>query len=151
MSPDGRTLAFLRDEDRGDIVSSAALYLATPAEDQPWSMEAVESAATRYAGFGSLRFVEGVLAFAPDGKLGVAAVGMTLNNPAAGGWQFWIVPITGGPPSPRLDWMKDEASPRVSSFNVRGRQAVRAPEHFQYTTASRHLTPPNSCTASGGP
>jgi eukaryotic-like serine/threonine-protein kinase len=117
ISPDGRTLAFLRDEDRGDIVSSSALYFARPPGVEPWSREAVEAAAARYSEFDSRRFVEGMLAFSPDGtKLGMTAVAMTIGaSPDATGWQFWVVPLAGGSPKRMLAGFAD-AAPRVSSF-----------------------------------
>jgi Tol biopolymer transport system component len=107
ISPDGRTLAFLRDEQRADIVGTAALWLSTPIGADP----------TRYLPFGTLRFVEGVLSFSPDGsKLGVCAVPRSISvQPDARGWQFWIVPLPGGQPYRRLQWWSD-AAPRVSSF-----------------------------------
>ena len=43
MSPDGRTLAFFRDESQANIVSSLALHLATPPGAAPWSRDAVEA------------------------------------------------------------------------------------------------------------
>ena len=38
------------------------------------------------------------------------------NNPERW-WQFWIVPLPGGPPSRRLEWLNLDVAPRVSSFS----------------------------------
>ena len=115
ISPDGRTLAFFRDESQANVVSSLALYLATPPGAAPWSRDAVEAAATRHAPFAERRFVEGALAFSPDGRtLGVSAIG-EWNNPERW-WQFWIVPLPGGTPTRRLQWLNLDVAPRVSSF-----------------------------------
>jgi eukaryotic-like serine/threonine-protein kinase len=113
LSPDGRTLAFLRDEDRADIVGTAALWLATPEGAAPFSPEAVEAAARRYEPFGAQRFIDAVLAFSPDGsRLGVCAVPGTGDERM---WQFWVAPLPGGQPVRRLQWWTD-AGPRISSF-----------------------------------
>jgi serine/threonine protein kinase len=107
LSPDGRTLAFLRDDQGADIVGASALWLSTPVGAEP----------AKYEPFDSLRFVEGVLSFSPDGRLlGVCAVRRSINlQPEDRGWQFWIVPLTGGRPARRFQWWSD-AAPRVSNF-----------------------------------
>jgi len=117
IAPDGRTLAFLRDEQRGDIVGAAALWLSTPTGAEPWSSAAVEAGARKYGAFGALRFVEGVLSFSPDGtKLGVSVVTRSIDvQPEARGWQVWILPLPEGQPSRRLQWWSD-AAPRVTNF-----------------------------------
>lgn len=103
ISPDGRTLAFFRDEERADIVGTAALWFATP----------VNGAPVRYEPFGLERFIDGALSFSPDGtKLGLCAV------PRPGVermWQFWVVPLPNGQPYQRLQWWLD-AGPRNTSF-----------------------------------
>jgi Tol biopolymer transport system component len=106
ISPDGRTLAFLRDEDRADIVGTSALWLSSPVGAEP-------SRATTL----DVRFVEGALAFSPDGsKLGIAAIRRSIDaQPDARGWQFWIVPQSGAPAYRRLEYWAD-AAPRVSNF-----------------------------------
>jgi len=117
VTPDGRTLAFLRDEQRGDIVGAAALWLSTPADDEPWSSSSIEAAATRYEGLGDLRFVEGTLSFSPDGtKLGLSVVPRTINlAPERRGWQMWILPLPKGQPYRRLQWWLN-AAPRATNF-----------------------------------
>ena len=117
ISPDGKMLAFLRDEERADIVSSAALYLSRPAGETPWTPEAVEAGAARHVATGPRRFVEGALAFSPDSRtLGLSAVGLIFNSRQdERGWQFWVIPTDGGPPRRRFEWWAD-AAPRVSSF-----------------------------------
>lgn len=107
ISPDGRTLAFLRDEQPADIVGTSALWLSTPIGAQP----------TKYLPFDTLRFVEGALSFSPDGsKLALSAVQRTINlQPEARGWQFWILPLLTGQPYRRLQWWADLA-PRVTNF-----------------------------------
>ena len=117
ISPDGKMLAFLRDEERADIVSSAALYCSRPAGAFPWTMEAVEAGATRHVATETRRFVEGALAFSPDGRtLGPAAVGLIFNRRQdERSWQFWVIPTDGSPPRRRFEWWAD-AAPRVSSF-----------------------------------
>jgi Tol biopolymer transport system component len=113
ISPDGHTVAFLRDEQRADIIGTAAVWLSTPGGTAPWSSEAVEKAARRYEKFGANRFIEAALAFSPDGlKLGLAAVPSTRVERM---WQFWIVPLPDGEPYRRLEWWWD-AAPRISSF-----------------------------------
>ena len=103
ISPDGRTFAFLRDEQRADIVGTAALWLATPIDGTP----------RRYEPFGAQRFIDGALAFSPDGsKIGVCAVPGTGVERM---WQFWVVPLPTGPPFRRLQWWSD-AGPRNTSF-----------------------------------
>ncbi|HUF69916.1 MAG TPA: protein kinase [Longimicrobiales bacterium] len=117
ISPDGRTVAFLRDEERADVVGTAALWLSTPPGGE-LIHEAVEAAKRRYQPFEGLRFVEGALWFSPDGrKLGLCAVPLSLNlPPEERGWQFWVLPLSGGEPVRRLQaW--SEVAPRVSSFS----------------------------------
>ena len=117
MAPDGRTLAFLRDEQPGGVVGTAALWLSTPAGGEPWSSDAVEAAARRYDGLGDLRFNEAALAFSPDGtKLGLSVVPRSINlAPERRGWQMWILPLPAGQPYRRLQWWRN-AAPRVTSF-----------------------------------
>jgi len=117
ISPDGRTLAFLREEENAAIVGSLALYFATPGDVEPWTREAVEGAARKAAPFQDYRFVEGMLAFSPDGtKLGVDAVGSYQMRADRRWWQFWIVPMNGAAPMRRLQQLTDQSEPRVSSF-----------------------------------
>ena len=120
LSPDGRTLAFLRNEDRDDIVGRAALYLATPGRPEPWSKEVIDAAARPHAGFNDVRFVEAVPSFSPDGRsLGVMGIpAIDFPNPVTAdyrGWRFWVVPLAGSDPAVRrLSWWLDPI-PRVSS------------------------------------
>jgi eukaryotic-like serine/threonine-protein kinase len=117
ISPDGRTIAFLREEAGSSIVGSLALYLATPESTFPWSREAVEAAAKRSPALDSHRFIEGVMAFSPDGtKLGLSAVGTIAMPPERRWWQLWVIPLPGGEPSRRLAWLTDDVLPAVSSF-----------------------------------
>jgi eukaryotic-like serine/threonine-protein kinase len=103
ISPDGRTLAFLRDEQRADIVGTSALWFSTPVGAEP----------KRYEPFGAPGFIEGVLAFSPDGsKLGLCAVPGRQEERF---WQFWIVPLPEGQPYRRLQWWSD-AAPQITSF-----------------------------------
>lgn len=112
MSPDGRTLAFLRDEQRADTIGTAALWLATPDGAAPWSNAVVQRAAKRYAPLGDARFIEAALAFSPDGtRLALCGVpGMQ----DARMWQFWLIPLPDGPPQRRLQSWAD-AGPRNTS------------------------------------
>ncbi len=113
LSPDGRTLAFLRDEQRIELVGTAAIWLSTPAGTAPWSPAEVERAAHKHAQFGDDRFIEAALAFSPDGtKLGVSAIP---GIKAPDMWQFWIVPVSGEAPYRRLMWWPAPA-PRIGSF-----------------------------------
>ena len=116
ISKDG-TLAFLRDEERAEIVAAASLFLARPAGEPPWSADAVDAVAERFAPLQSVRFVEGALAFSPDGtRLGISGVGSILSpSPSDHGWQFWSVPLRGGQPRRQLRQWPD-AAPTVSSF-----------------------------------
>ena len=106
IAPDGRTIAFLRDEQPADIVGASALWLRTS-----------DGAEARYSPFDRQRFNEGALAFSPDGRmLGISAVPRSINlQPEERGWRFWVVPISGGQPYRRFEWWSDVV-PRVSSF-----------------------------------
>ena len=108
ISPDGRTLAFLRDEEGADIVGTSALWLSSPVGAEP----------RRYEQFDPLRINEGALAFSPDGAtLGLSIVPRSIGvESAARGWQFWIVPMNGGRPVRRLQSLAD-AAPRVTGFS----------------------------------
>ena len=116
IAPDGRTLAFLRDDEPGDIVGAASLWLSTP-EQEPWPRGSLEASARRYEGLGALQFIEGVLAFSRDGRsLGLSMVPRTIGLQAEHrGWQLWVLPLPDGPPRRRLAWWTD-AAPRVSNF-----------------------------------
>jgi serine/threonine protein kinase/Tol biopolymer transport system component len=118
ISPDGTTIAFLRDEGQGDIVGDSTLWLSTPGGVEPWTSDNVESHAAKSATLGTLPFVEGSLAFSPDGsRLGICAVARSIElQPEARGWQFWIVPLKGGTPYRRLEGWPDLA-PRATSFS----------------------------------
>ena len=117
ISRDGRTIAFLREESNSTIVGSHALYMATPGGVEPWTREAVEAAARRVAPFEEHRFVEGTLAFSPDGRrLAFNGVGSYQMSDDRRWWQFWVIPLDGRPATRRLKWLADEAAPRVSSF-----------------------------------
>src|SRR5207247_2299484 len=65
----------------------------------------------------SLRFVEGVLSFSPDGsKLALCAVRRGINvKPEARGGQFWIFPFSAGRPYRRFSWCSVVA-PRFPNF-----------------------------------
>jgi eukaryotic-like serine/threonine-protein kinase len=106
VAPDGRTLAFLRDEQPADIVGASALWLRTSTGSE-----------TRYAPFERQRFVEGALAFSPDGRtLGISAVPRSINlRPDERGWRFWMVPMSGAPPYRRFEWWSD-VMPRITGF-----------------------------------
>src|SRR5262249_28053719 len=41
ISPDGATIAFLRDEGQGDIVGALTLWMSTPGTIEPWSSDSV--------------------------------------------------------------------------------------------------------------
>ena len=106
IAPDGGTIAFLRDQQPDDIVGASSLWLSTS--------NGVE---TRYAPFDDVRWVEGALSFSPDGsKIGLSVVPRSINlQSGARGWQFWVVPLSGGQPYRRLHSWSD-AVPRVTSF-----------------------------------
>ena len=104
ISPDGRTLAFLRDEQRADIVGTATLWLATPIDATPKLFEPL----------GTHRFIDGVLSFSPDGsKIGLSVVPDAREE---SWWQFWIVPVAPGQPPYRRFQSWSEAGPRNPSF-----------------------------------
>jgi len=106
ISPDGHTIAFIRDERPEDIVGAAALWFRTDSGGEQ-----------KYRGFDDRRFVEAALAFSPDGRaLAVTAVPRTINlPPEARGWQLWVVPLPDGQPYRRLQTHTDVV-PRVSNF-----------------------------------
>ena len=116
ISSDGRTLAFLRDEQPADVVGAASLWIATPGAE-PWASERIDVSARRVESLGSVRFVEGVLAFSPDGRsLGLSMVPRSIGLEAHHrGWQFWVVPLPEGPPRRRFESWTDVA-PRVGNF-----------------------------------
>ena len=118
ISPDGSTIAFLRDEGVTDIVGAAGVWLSTPGTPEPWSSEDVEAHSARSTALRNLRFVEGALSFSPDGtRLGICAVARSIElEPQARGWQFWIVPLKGGAPYRRLERWTDLA-PRATNFS----------------------------------
>jgi len=118
ISPDGATIAFLRDEGQGDIVGALTLWMSTPGTTEPWSSESVESHAVKSDALGKIPFVEGSLAFSPDGsRLGICAVARSIDRqPDARGWQFWIVPLKGGSAYRRFDNWADLA-PRATNFS----------------------------------
>jgi serine/threonine protein kinase len=113
ISPDGKTLVFLRDEERADLVGTAALWLA--------NADGTDQRRYERAPFGELRFVEAALWFSPDGtKLGVSGVPGTIGlPPERRGWQFWILPWPDGEPIRRFTAWSDP-TPRVSSFTWMG-------------------------------
>jgi Tol biopolymer transport system component len=114
ISPDGRTLAFLRDDQRADTIGTAALWLSTPDGSAPWSSEGVERAARRHEPLGVRRFIEASLAFSPDGRsVALCGVPSAVEDRM---WQFWIVPLPGGEPRRRLQWWTD-AGPRSVSYS----------------------------------
>jgi Tol biopolymer transport system component len=117
ISADDRTLAFLRDESKDDIVSAASLWLSRRPGAEPWSTGAAEAWATKYERLGNVRFVEGSMAFSPDGtRLGLSAVPRSIDvDPDKRGWQLWILPLPDGEPYRRLQWWPNPA-PRTASF-----------------------------------
>lgn len=113
ISPDGRTLAFLRDEQRADTIGTAALWLSTPEGNAPWSDPAVQKAAQRYAPLGDARFIDAALAFSPDGtRLALCGVPGIREDRM---WQFWVIPLHAGKPERRLQAWSD-AGPRNIGF-----------------------------------
>jgi Tol biopolymer transport system component len=118
ISPDGRTIAFLRDEGVADIVGAEGLWFSTPGSPEPWTSDTVESHSVRSAALGNLRFVEGAVSFSPDGtRIGICAVARSIQlEPQARGWQFWIMPLNGGAPYRRLEHWTDVA-PRATNFS----------------------------------
>ncbi len=121
MSPDGRTLAFLRDELQGDIVGASTIVAGDARRTGPWPSDVVEAAARRYDALGDLRINEGAFAFSPDGRtLGLSMVPRTINlPPERRGWQFWLLPLSGGEPVRRLQWWSDPV-PRAAAFSWLG-------------------------------
>ncbi len=110
ISPDGRTLAFLRQEASAGSVGSAALWLSN--SDGTGTPRRYDRAP-----FGELHLTEAEFAFSPDGRwLGVSAVPGTIGlPPEQRGWQFWILPVGDGNPQRRLQALPDTL-PRVSGF-----------------------------------
>ena len=117
ISPDGRTLAFLRDEQHGDIVGAAAVYVSSPVGAPP----------KRHRGLGALRLAEGVLAFSPDGHtLGLAAVPRTIGLPAEQrGWQFWTMPVDPDAPARRRLSGWTDVVPQISKLLLAARRPPR--------------------------
>ena len=106
ISPDGETIAFLRDERPEDIVGAAALWF--------WTARGGEK---KYDGFYGRRFIEAALAFSPDGRtLALSAVPRTIDVPPdARGWQLWILPMSDGQPYRRLQSLTDVV-PRITNL-----------------------------------
>jgi Tol biopolymer transport system component/serine/threonine protein kinase len=106
ISPDGQTIAFLRDEQPADVVGAATLWF--------WTASGGER---KYEGLSGHGFIEAALAFSPDGRmLAMSAVPRTIGLPAAErGWQLWVVPLPGGQAYRRLQRMQDVV-PRVTSL-----------------------------------
>jgi serine/threonine protein kinase/Tol biopolymer transport system component len=127
IAPDGRTLAFLRDEQPADIVGASALWLRT-----------ADGVETRYAPFDRLRFVEGALSFSPDGtRLGVSAVPRSIAvGSTERGWHFWVAPMPQGAPSRRFESWSDVV-PRVSNFTW-------LPDNRHLVLAATSLSTPGS-------
>ena len=106
VSPDGNTIAFLRDEQPADIVGAATLWF--------WTASGGER---KYQGFSGRDFNEAALAFSRDGRmLALSIVPRTINLPSAErGWQLWVVPLSGGQAYRRLAWIRDVV-PRATSL-----------------------------------
>jgi eukaryotic-like serine/threonine-protein kinase len=106
ISPDGKTIAFLRDEHPEDVVGAATLWF--------WTASSGEQ---KYQGFHGVRFIEAAPAFSPDGRtLALSAVPRTINVPPdARGWQLWVLPMSGGQPYRRLQSL-NEVVPRVTNL-----------------------------------
>lgn len=106
ISLDGKTIAFLRDEQPADIVGAATLWF--------WTASGGEQEYQRFQG---QSFIEAALSFSRDGRmLGLSAVPRTINVPPdARGWQLWVVPLPSGEPYRRLQWMTDVV-PRVTTL-----------------------------------
>jgi eukaryotic-like serine/threonine-protein kinase len=106
VSPDGNTIAFLRDEQPADIVGAATLWFWTASDGE-----------RKYQGLSGLEFNEAALAFSRDGRmLALSIVPRTINLPSAErGWQLWVVPLAGGQAYRRLQWMRDVV-PRAASL-----------------------------------
>jgi len=106
VSPDGNTIAFVRDEQPADIVGAATLWF--------WTANGGEQ---KYQGFSGRDFNEAALAFSRDGRmLALSIVPRTINLPSAErGWQLWVVPLSGGDAYRRLQWMQDVV-PRATSL-----------------------------------
>src|SRR5688572_18520321 len=105
ISPDAKTIAFLRDDRPQDIVGAAGLWFWTASGEQ------------KFEGFDGRRFVEGALAFSPNGKmLALSAVPRTIDAPPdARGWQLWVVPMPDGRPYRRLQSLTNVV-PRVTNL-----------------------------------
>ena len=131
IAPDGRTLAFLRDEQHGDIVGAAAVYVASP----------MTAAPRRHTRSGSAAARRWRLAFSPDGRtLGLAAVPRTIGLAAEQrGWQFWTLPVDPDAPARRRLTRWTDVVPRISSFSwlPDGRHVVLAARTL--STPGTHL------------
>ena len=105
-SPDGATIAFLRDEEPTNIVGAVTLWF--------WTRTGGEQ---KYQQFDRRRFSEAALSFSPDGRmLALSTVPRTINvPPEERGWQLWVVPLPAGQPYRRLQWMTD-VIPRVTNL-----------------------------------
>jgi serine/threonine protein kinase/Tol biopolymer transport system component len=111
-SPDGKTLAFLRNDTDAGVIGAASLWVSTPGGVGPWTMDGVEAAAKKRTSFGGKPIIDGALAFSPDGSIGLTVIPDVLEDR---GWQFWVVPMPDGNPYQRLTtW--NEPAPRISNF-----------------------------------
>ena len=100
ISPDGKTLAFLRPGDN-DYGSVSTLWLSSPPGSTP----------TQYTrgSFGERKFFEGSLSFSPDGT----KIGLMTQNWAVP--EFWVLPIGSG--DPRLVMSRPDLPNFASPFS----------------------------------
>jgi hypothetical protein len=135
LSPDGRTLALLR-EDAHQGNFSLSLWLSSPPGSEPQRYPDQEVAARRFG--------KGYLRYSPDGrKLGLFVAATSGDAPTEEGYanpEFWVLPVPSGAPRrvlPALSVMPDAAP---FAWMPDGRRIVLAAE-FLARTPGKHYSP----------
>jgi len=133
LSPDGQTLALLR-EDAHQGNFSLSLWISSPPGSDPKRYPS-ESLAAR-------RFGQGFLRFSPDGKkLGLFVASTSGDTRGEEGYsspELWVLPQPSGPPRQVLQSLASMPDPGPFSWLPDGRRIVFAAE-FLGRTPGKHL------------
>ncbi|MEO7837079.1 MAG: protein kinase [Acidimicrobiales bacterium] len=132
LSPDGNTLALLREDN--DQANFLSLWTSSPPGAEP----------VRYAQtpLGEKRFATGFLRYAPDGsKIGLWAAATSNEAQKEKGYanpEFWIVPLPSGEPRAALQSVSGLPDPAPFSWMPDSRRIVFGAE-FPGGASGRHL------------